>query len=77
MARYTHMPTFISDSVAISPHLDHILTGCREKTQLQLLWLGYHRTEKLFMGEDRGVGEKVRVCATLSPHTWQLELRSL
>ena len=53
------------------------LHGCREKTQLQLVWLGHHCTEELLMGEDRCVGEKAVVYATLAPHTWQLVARLL
>ena len=48
-------------------HLGHVLTGCREKTQIQLLWLGHHRTEE----EKTDVWEKAVVCTTLSPHTWR------
>ena len=58
MARYTHMPTFVAEQFLLQvSHIGHVLSGCREKTQLQLLWLGHHLAEELIMGED-GVWER-------------------
>ena len=54
MARYTHMPTFVAEQFLFQvSHIGHVLSGHREKTQLQPLWLDHHLTEEFIMGEGR------------------------